>query len=317
MIDITLLGTAALLPLPDRALTAAALTCCGRTVLLDCGEGTQTAARRAGVNLMSADVIALTHYHGDHCFGLPGLMQTMLCMNRASPLLIVGPGDIKRELAPIMQLAGGLSYPVWLEEMPREGLALRQRFPGWPPEARLSAFPTQHRVPSQGYVFTLGRPPLFLPDRARALGVPVQQWKALQHGQPVEAGGRVVQPREVQGPERKGLKFVFSGDTAACDSLTAAARGADLLISEATYGENGQAQLASEQGHMNFAQAARTAAQAGVQRLWLAHFSQQMEEPEAFLCNAQAHFPQAECGQDGMKLTLRFSQEPIDKVDNS
>ena len=118
MIDVTLLGTAALLPLPDRALTAAALSCAGHTILFDCGEGTQTAARKAHVNILSAGVIALTHCHGDHIFGLPGLLQSMFSMNRTAPLVIVGPQEAQAELAPLVKLAGRLSYEVRLAALP-------------------------------------------------------------------------------------------------------------------------------------------------------------------------------------------------------
>ena len=116
MIDVTLLGCSALMPLPDRALTAAVLTCTGHTILFDCGEGTQTAARRCGVSLMTADIIAITHYHGDHILGIPGLLQTMFSMGRTQELILIGPRGLKDALQPILQLAGWLSFPVRLME---------------------------------------------------------------------------------------------------------------------------------------------------------------------------------------------------------
>ncbi len=308
MIDIALLGTSALLPLPDRALTAAVLGCAGRTILFDCGEGTQTAARKARVSLMKADIIALTHYHGDHVFGLPGLLQTMGSMNRKDPLLITGPGGLAQAVEPLLRLAEGLPFPVTLRETPPEGFDLRALFPIWPAKARLSAFPTRHRVVSQGYVFTLGRAGKFQPEKARDAGIPKEYWKTLQQGHSVRLNGSVFSPDRVLGPERPGLKFVFSGDTAPCDPLTNAARNADLLICEATYGEDEQAPLAAQYGHMTFSQAGRTAAEAGVQRLWLAHYSQRIEDPAQYLPLAQAGFPKAQCGEDGMRLTLAFQE---------
>ena len=292
MLDVTLLGTAALMPIPERALTAATLTCAGRTILFDCGEGTQTAARRAGVSLMKADVIALTHYHGDHVFGLPGLMQTLEVFGRTQPLTLVGPEGLEAAMRPILELVGHTSYPVRLATLPEDGLKLGELARGWPEAARLTAFPTAHRVPSQGYCFTLDRAGKFLPDRARALGVPVNEWS--------------LRPEDVLGAPRKGLKFVFTGDTAPCDSLVDAAKGADLMICEATYGEDGQAQLAREHGHMVFAQAAGMARRAGVKRLWLAHYSQMVEDPSAYLPNAAALFEDTVCGEDGLSVTLRF-----------
>jgi len=306
MIDITLLGTSALLPLPERALTAAALCCGGHTILFDCGEGTQTAARRAGVSLMRTDLIALTHYHGDHVFGLPGLLQTLGVMGRTDALTLTGPQGLREALSPLLQAAGSLPFPVVLAEWPREGMAMAALFPGWPALARLSAFPTCHRVPSQGYVFSLGRAGKFQPREAEKRGVPVMQWKVLQRGESVETPGGTVLPGQVMGPERKGLKFVFTGDTAPCPELTNAARDADLMICEATYGEDAQQSEANRYGHMTFSQAGRAAAEAHVKRLWLAHFSQRMEDPAAYLPLAHASFPAAQCGEDGQSITLAF-----------
>ena len=310
MIDITLLGTAALMPLPDRALTAALLSCGGHGILFDCGEGTQTAGRRARANPLGVDMIALTHYHGDHTFGLPGLLQTMHAMGRQAPLLITGPAGLREAMAPILALAGHTDFPVALEPVPEGGLDLPERFPGWPARTRLAAFPTAHRGPSQGYAFTLGREGRFDPDRARALGVPQGLWRRLQAGETAEGTSGPVAPSEVVGPPRRGLKFVFSGDTRPCPALVEAARGADLMICEATFADEGVAEAINRHGHTLFSQAGAMAAEAGVQRLWLAHFSQAVGDPAEHLPLARAHFPAAECGEDGKRITLRFDAGP-------
>ena len=138
MIDVTLLGTAALFPLPERALTAVFLSCGGRSILFDCGEGTQTAARKARVSIMKTDLVALTHYHGDHVFGLPGLLQTMHSFGRERPLYITGPAGLREALAPLLYLAGGTCFEVRLTE----NVAL----PGFPAGAALTGFPTEHRA---------------------------------------------------------------------------------------------------------------------------------------------------------------------------
>ena len=308
MLDITLLGTSALLPLPERALTAVHLACAGHSILFDCGEGTQSAARKARVSLMKTDLIALTHYHGDHIFGLPGLLQTMGSMGRTESLAITGPAGLKTAMEPILKLAEWLPFEVSLMPLPSDGLILDSLFPGWPDRAVLKAFPTRHRVVSQGYQFTLGRAGLFKPDQAKALNIPVQFWSRLQRGEAQQLDNQTILPQQVMGPDRAGLKFVFSGDTAPCDSLVHAAQNADLLICEATYGENEQADLAEEYGHMTFSLAGQTAAQAHAQRLWLAHYSQRIEDPEAYLPLTQAHFPAAECGEDGMHISLQFHE---------
>lgn len=306
MIDITLLGTAALMPLPERALSTALLTCSGHSILFDCGEGTQTAARKAGISIMKVDIIALTHYHGDHIFGLPGLLQTMYHMKRTVPLYIAGPSGLKEELAPILKLVGQTSYDILLLELPEDGLPLSQLVEGWPTGATLSVFKTEHRVPSQGYCFTLSRPGRFLPQKAKELGLPITSWKLLQNGESVQISDKTVLPEQVMGEPRKGLKIVFTGDTSPCNSLTQAAKGADLLICDATYGENEQEQLAIEHGHMNFAQAARTASDAGASELWLTHYSQMIKEPHQYLSNATSIFANTIYGYDGMQTTLRF-----------
>ena len=308
MIDITLLGTSALVPLPDRAETAAQLVCGGHSILFDCGEGTQTAARKAGVSLMKTDVIALTHYHGDHIFGLPGLLQTMHMMGRTGKLIIVGPGDIEKELEHLLFLIGWLPFELKLLTLPAEGVELNRISQGWPEGARLLPFATVHRSVSQGYVFALPRAGKFMPEKAKALGVPMNRWRFLQKGESVEIDGQTIGPEMVLGPGRKGLKVVFSGDTAACEALEHASEGADLLLCEATYGENEQGQLAMEHGHMNFAQAGQLAARAQVKRLWLMHYSQMVTDPMEYLPNAQTYFPNAECGFDGKTVTLRFEE---------
>lgn len=306
MITVTLLGTAALMPTPERALAAAAVSCGGRTVLFDCGEGTQVAARRAGVSPMRADLIALTHYHGDHIFGLPGLLQTLHSLGRTEPLTLTGPRGLGEVMVPILRLAGMLGYPVRLLPMPEAGLSLADLHPAWPTGARLAAFPTEHRVPSQGYAFTLGRAGRFLPEQATRLGVPVQLWSRLQRGETVEVAGQTVPPAAVLGPERRGLKVVFSGDTMACPALTQNAAEADLLICEATYATPEDGPLARQRGHMTFPQAAQTARDANAKALWLTHFSQSIQEPEACLPVATELFPETVCGVDGMSTVLRF-----------
>lgn len=308
MIQVTLLGTSALIPLPERAETAAQLVCGGHSILFDCGEGTQTAARKAGVSLMKTDIIALTHYHGDHIFGLPGLMQTMSMMGRTEPLTIVGPGNPEKELEHVLALAGWMPYPIHFLTVPEDGLNLAALQKGWPDGAKLSAFRTQHRSVSQGYVFELNRAGKFYPEKAKELNIPPVQWSHLQKGETIVCNGQKITPDMVLGAPRKGLKVVFSGDTAFCDSLCQAAKEADLLLCEATYGEDAQAELAESHGHMNFAQAAQTAARANAKRLWLMHYSQMIEDPQEYLPNAQTYFADTVCGADGMAITLRFEE---------
>lgn len=309
MVDVTLIGTGALQPLPERALASAAITCGGRTLLLDCGEGTQSAAKRAGVSLMKIDVIALTHYHGDHTYGLPGLLQSMAMAGRTEPVYVLGPKGLHEAMRPFMMLCPRLPFELRFAET-AERVALGELIDGWMEGTVLTPFATNHRVPSQGYRFDLLRAGRFMPEHATALGVPVALWNALQHGEPVVAEGRAILPEQVMSAPRRGISVAYTGDTAPDESMAQAAADADLLICEATYGEDEQEALALEHGHMTFAQAAQLAAKAKAHELWLTHYSPMITDPQEHIQNAAAHFEQAVCGQDGLTKTLRFDKKP-------
>ena len=217
MLTITLLGTAATMPLPERALTAAVAECGGHSLLLDCGEGTQTAARRAGVNLMRADAICLTHYHGDHIFGLPGLLQTLGAQGRTRPLVLLGPEGLLEVWRAVYALTGPLPYAVKpLVCRAGQPVALDALSDGWPAGATLLPVATKHRVRSLGYRLDLPRAGRFDPEKARALGVPVTQWRLLQRGQAVPLAERMVQPAEVLG---SGNDARFAALLTAADKL--------------------------------------------------------------------------------------------------
>ncbi len=313
MLAVTLLGTAATMPLPDRALTAAYAACNGHAILFDCGEGTQAAARRAGVNLMKVEAICLTHYHGDHIFGLPGLLQTLACQERTKQLTILGPRGLTEIWQVLHALTGPLPYPVRLMEADTRQDApvmLDELCRGWAAGAKLFAVPTKHRVTSCGYRLELMRTGRFLPEKAKELHVPVKCWKALQHGAFVTLeDGTLVRPEQVLGAPRRGLRFVFSGDTAPCTALQQAAENADLLICEGTYPSLEYAEQAKQWGHSTFEQSATLAKNAGAKRLWLAHYSPIITEPETYLPLAREIFPAAECGFDGKSIVLRFDEE--------
>lgn len=308
MIDMILLGTAAAAPRPGRGVTSAVLRCAGRCILFDCGEGVQTALQICGVNLMRIDMICLSHYHGDHIFGLPGLLQLMGLYGRRDALIITGPAGLEEAMAPVLTLAEAASqpYPIRVMPLPAGPLPLHDICPRWPESAFLSAFPTEHRVSSQGYRFHLQRMRRLHTDRAQALGIPQKLWRKLQLGQAVTHEGRCFLPDMVCGTPRRGLTVVFSGDTRPCAALEDAARDADLLLMEATYPSEADNDKAALYGHSTFPATAALAARAGVHRLWLIHFSGSIRDPEEALPAARAHYPGAICGHDGMTATLTF-----------
>ena len=307
MTDICLLGSGATMPTPERGLSAAILRCEGRAILFDCGEGTQCALRRRHFSPVKIDLIALSHYHGDHIFGLPGLLQTMSCMERQSPLYITGPEGLRQAMEPVMSLAGVQCYDIVL--LCGDSISLSELHRAWPAGAQLSPIPARHRIAAQGYRFFLPRPPKFDPDRAKALGVPVAEWKGLiaRPDSFVTVDGREVYGHELLGKARRGISVVFSGDTMPCPEMENAARDADLLIHEATYGDDADVDQAITYGHSTFRQAAELAARAGARRLWLTHFSQMLRCPEDYMGFAAA-FPGAVCGHDGLEISLSFGE---------
>lgn len=312
MLDITLIGTGATMPLPERAVSATAIGCNGRVILIDCGEGTQAAAKKAHVSLMKIDAICLTHFHGDHIFGLPGLLQTIGSLGRTEPMTIFGPEGVEDIMKLIMDLCVFLPYEIKVVQMMTEEtkcLELSKIFPGWPAGAKLEGIQTEHRVSCCGYKFVLSRTGKFQPDKAKELGVPQKDWKLLQKGESVMVGDTLILPEQVLGEARSGLSVVISGDTKPCDALIEAAKGADLLVGEATFGENEEAEIAIERGHSTFAQMAEIALRAEVKRLWLTHFSGSISEPEEYLPNAKVFYENAECGYDGKTITLKFDEK--------
>lgn len=303
MVQVTLLGSGATRPLPHRALAALWLQVGGRGLLFDCGEGTQVSAQRFGASLYKLDTLLLTHYHGDHLFGLPGLLQSMAALGRTEPVTVAGPPGLDGVLDAVLTLAGPLPFALCRHTFGecRGSLAL-------PSGATVTAFPAKHRVPCCSYLYTLPRAGRFDPDRAKALGIPVALWRRLQAGQP--AGGFT--PDQVLGPARRGLRILYATDTEPTAELAEQARGVDLLCMDATYADDADAPKARLYGHATCGEAGALAAEAGVRRLWLTHYSAAVIDPEAGLAAARRQFPAAEAGFDGKTLTLTFDDSRKD-----
>lgn len=306
MLEVTLLGCGATMPLPGRATATCAVKYNGRVALLDCGEGTQVAARQAGVSLVRIDAICLTHYHGDHVFGLPGLLQTMASQGRTEPVLLLGPEKGYAETVELLlALAGPLPFEIQRRplHLPRDTVAL---WDGLTVKTQL----LHHRVACTGYRFELPRAGRFQPEKAQTLGLPCRLWGKLQKGEAVQnTNGDTVLPEQVMGEPRKGLSVVYATDTAPFAELPAFAKDADLLICDATYADEESLDKAQLYGHSTFAQCGQLAVQADAKRLWLTHFGGALTDPEAELPNAQKFYPSAEAGLDGKTMRLNFLDE--------
>ena len=269
----------------------------GRTLLLDCGEGTQTALRRWGVSAYRLSHVLLTHYHGDHILGLPGLLQTLASLGRTEPLTVAGPAGLDAVAAPIAALAGPLPFAVQWREAGTEPFAAGP--------LTVTPFPLEHRVPCCGYALHLPRAGRFDPARAKAAGIPVALWRRLQAGETVDGFA----PETVLGPPRRGLTVVYATDTRPCPSLLAAAQEADLLCMDATYADDADGDKAKLYGHATCRETGTLAAEAGVRRLWLTHYSAAVTDLGPGLAAAQSAYPAAVAGTDGMRLELEFDKE--------
>lgn len=265
---VTFLGTSGAVPTAGRNPSAIHLKREGEEFLLDCGEGTQRQMMRFSTGF-SISRIFLTHVHGDHVLGLPGLLQTLDFNDRVEPLTIHTPrgtaGNVRRLITALDTTPG---FPLEIEEV-RAGDAVHE---GEAYEVR--TFPTDHRTRSVGYALVESeRKGRFDRERAEELGVPVgPAFGRLHAGESVELEDRVVEPEEVVGPPRPGRRVVYTGDTRPTDATLEAAAGADLLIHDATFGDD-WAERARETGHSTAREAGELASEAGVERLALTHVS--------------------------------------------
>jgi ribonuclease Z len=296
MLDLCLLGIGGMMPLPGRWLSACLLRTGGETLLFDCGEGTQIAWRAGGWPFKSTGTILLSHVDADHVAGLPGVLFQIAHSGRTDPVTIYGPERTHEIVSHLVTLIGWLPYELRVAQV-AGGATLE--LPGG---LRLSTLDVQHGKPCLAYTLDLPRAPRFDPQRARALGVPVQEWKRLQRG---EAVGDV-RPEDVTGPPRRGLKVALVTDTRYFDELVPFVAGSDLLVCEAMYPGDDEIERAVQRGHMTATQAARLARAANVRRLWLTHLSPSVENPDDARAAAASIFPSAQLGQPGETVTLRF-----------
>ena len=301
-LSLTFLGTGGAVPSVDRNVSALALQREGETLLLDCGEGTQRQMMRYGVSFAFREIF-FTHYHADHILGLTGLLRTMGLQERTAPVTLYGPRGAQRLLGQLVSLGHERTrFPVEIVEV-KPGDRLGRG------DYDIVVFPTDHRTDTVGYALAeherLGR---FDPARARELGVPEGPlWGRIHKGQAVTLDdGRVVTPEELVGVPRPGRTVVYTGDTRPHAEVIAAARGADLLVHEATFGQD-ERQRAQETGHSTAAEAARVAREAGARRLVLTHISPRYtrEAPE-LLSEARAVFPGTVVARDGMTVDVPF-----------
>lgn len=308
MIDVVLLGTGGMMPLPHRWLSSLLVRVQGELTLFDCGEGTQIAWRKAGWSMRRLSAICISHTHADHIAGLPGLLHAIANTGRAEQVTIYGPVGLAGVVDGLRTIAPYLPFPLQVVEL-KSG----QEFslPGGLAGRCVAGI---HALPVLAYRLDLSRGRAFLAERAVALGVPRHFWSALQAGQITEWNGHRVDPDDVLGPARPGIALAYVTDTRPTAALSDLVSGVDLLVSEATYGDDADIEKAIRNTHMTFREAATLASNARVGQLWLTHFSPGLEEPTAWMDNASVVFANSVVGSDGLVATLNFGERDISPI---
>lgn len=300
MVDVTLLGTGGMMPLPYRWLTSLMVRYNGSSLLIDCGEGTQIAMRERGWSPNPIDVICFTHYHADHISGLPGLLLDMANSDRTAPVTIIGPKGLTRVVTGLRVIAPELPFEVELKEFSGNGETF-ELF-GY----TLKSFKVNHSIPCYGYTFEISRGGRFDKDAAEARGIPVKYWSRLQNGETVTVGGVTYEPSMVLGPARKGIKLSYCTDTRPVDSISENIAGSDLCVLEGMYGDAEDFDKAVKKKHMTMQEAAGLADKAKVSELWLTHFSPSMGRAEKYKDEIKKIFPNAHIPKDGRTTELNF-----------
>jgi len=299
-LGIVILGSSAAVPTKARGLPSIAVVYRGSIILLDAGEGTQAALVRAGLSPLKVEAILITHLHGDHFFGLPGLLQSMGMLGRKTPLLVAGPRGLYSFLRQAFTASRWLpGYPLYIAA---GGAGERISLPsGW----TVKTFPTCHTIESIGYrLEEPPRKPKLNIELLRKLGLkPGPYLSKLREGKPVTVKGVTLRPEQLLIQQPRTV-IVYTGDTKPCSTVVEAARNATVLIHDSTFTSD-MAREAYEQGHSTALDAAKTAAQAGAKLLILFHISARYDNPTPLLNEARRYHRNTIVAEDMLKIILR------------
>lgn len=300
MLDICLLGTGGMLPLPDRYLTAMLARFNGRKLLIDCGEGTQVTMRLLGWGYKTLDIICFTHYHGDHVTGLPGLLLTLNNTGRTEPLTLIGPPGLRRIVEGLTIVSRDISFPLEYKELSYEKQSIQVG------DFYITALPVPHNVKCFAYTIENKRLPKFIVEKAKVNEVPQQLWKKLQQGETVEQAGKIYTPDMVLGEARQGIKVSYSTDCRPTQQLEEMVKDSDLFICEGMYTDDTYLDQVKKHKHMLASEAAQLAQKAQVKTLWLTHFSPALPSGQINVEKIKKIFPQTVAGYDRITTTIDF-----------
>ena len=302
MLDVCLLGTGGMMPLPYRWLTSLMMRIGGSNILIDCGEGTQIAIKEKGWSPNPIDVICFTHYHADHISGLPGLLLSIGNSDRTDPITMIGPRGLERVVSSLRIIAPELPFDIKFLEI--EGVRATFSFNGY----EIDAFKVSHNVTCYGYSLRVPRIGRFDADKAKELGIPLPYWSRLQKGETITDETGSYTPDMVIGPARRGLKVTYCTDSRPVPVISEMASGADLFICEGMYGEPGMEEKAREHKHMTFYEAAKLAksAEPSPKEMWLTHYSPSLSYPKDYEKEVRKIFRNTHVAKDGRSVSLMF-----------
>lgn len=303
MLDVCLLGTGGMMPLPDRWLTSMLLRYKGRMLLVDCGEATQIPLRICGWGFKAIDAVFFTHYHADHVAGLTGFLLTLGNSGREEPLTLIGPAGLKNVVEGLLVISPQLPYDIRLLELPHD-----QGSEFLFEDIYVRSIPVEHWMPCLAYSFEIKRQGKFDCKKAEQLKIPVKYWKHLQRGEVVNLEDRVVKPEMVLGGQRRGIKISYCTDTRPVEGLVDFIKASDLFICEGMYGDNRDMEKAVQKKHMIFSEAAALARRGEVEELWLTHFSPALENPGEHIAFARSVFENTIAGCDLMTKSIKFKE---------
>lgn len=302
---IVFLGTAASIPTRKRALSCVAVQRQGELFLFDCGEGSQRQMIQAKIGFNRRTKVFITHMHGDHILGLPGLLQTMSLLGRTKPIQIYGPNGIFDFLEAMHRTAQfSLRFSVVAFEIESEELILKEK------EYEVYSAQAEHSIPSLAYaLIEKPRPGRFYPEKASILGVPKGRlWAQLQQGNNIKlADGSIIKSADILDSPRPGRKIVYVGDTRPSDRIVEFAREADILIHEATFADE-LAERAEKDKHSTPIGAAQVARKASVKLLVVTHISARYNDTMSLLKEAKRIFPNVVVAEDFMRLDIPFKE---------
>lgn len=304
MLDVALVGTGGMMPMPGRFLSSMLLRQEGRLYLVDCGEGTQVSMKQLGWGFKAIEAILFTHYHADHISGLPGLLLTIGNAGRTEPVTLVGPKGLREVVEGLRRIAPELPFPIIykvLEEQEDTMFSLG--------ELSVRFLPVEHLVKCYAYRFDLSRKGRFDANKAKENGVPKSCWSRLQKNGVVTENGVTYTADLILGEARRGLSLSYCTDSRPVNRLVEFIKDSDLFVCEGMYGSDEKKSKAVENKHMLFSEAAALARAGNVKRLWLTHYSPSLSDPQEFYAVAAGIFENTTLGFDRMTDALLFDKE--------